>query len=138
MSQKWFCIITFSSKWDHDVSSALVKSGKIQRRHIWPNFEGFSECLFNFRMSQIRGIVHNPIKQRKFQLHFWKEKAIWEYVFLEYCFSTQNALASLKVPLEVRCFQELINYDAIQREQNELRHLSISKYLTMHLKYSDI
>lgn len=115
MSQKWFCTITFSSKRDHDISSAIVKSGEIQRGHIWPNFEGFSECLFNLRMSQIRGIIHNPIQERKFQLHFWKEKAIWEYIFLGYYFATQNAMASLKVLPEVHYFKELSNYDAMQR-----------------------
>lgn len=60
------CIITFNSKRDHDICSATVKSGKVQRCHIGPNFEGFFECLFNLRMSQIRGIIHNSIQQRKF------------------------------------------------------------------------
>lgn len=66
-------------------------------------------------MSQIRGIIHNSIQQRKFPSNFRKVKAILEYIFLEYCFSTQNAMASLKVLLNVHCFQERINYDAIQR-----------------------
>lgn len=55
------CIITLSSKRDHDVSNAIVKSGKIQRSYIGPNFEGFFERLFNFRMSHIRGVIHNSI-----------------------------------------------------------------------------
>lgn len=63
--QGWLCMITFSSKRDHDVSSAIVKPGEIQRCHIRPHFKGLSECLFNFRMSQIRGVVHNPIIQQK-------------------------------------------------------------------------
>lgn len=62
MFQKLFYIITFSSKRDHDISSAIVKSGKVQRCDIRPNFEGLFECLFNFRMSQIRGIIHNSIQ----------------------------------------------------------------------------
>lgn len=59
--QKLFCIITFSSKRDHDISSAIVNSGKIQRCHIRPHLESFSEGLFHFRMSQIRCIIHNSI-----------------------------------------------------------------------------